>query len=276
MCNQFFIYSTMTAITRTWRIFNYRDKGVTFDLQNGDVMVNLTEVAKAFPEKNLTQIVNSQEIREYITKLSKLQKYSLIDLLIVKRGGVDNVTWAHQRVALRVAQKLSTDFAIWVDEKIEMLLKQDISHALPRSYSQALRELADKAEENERLKLEARENAPKILFTDAVSASKTSILTGELAKILKQNGIETDQNRLFEWLRKNGFLISRRGTGYNMPTQKSMEMDLFEIKETVITHPDGHISINKTPKVTGKGQIYFVNRFLAGAGFSPETIPLTD
>lgn len=112
------------------------------------------------------------------------------------------------------------------------------------------------------LEEEKKLNAPKIIFADAVSTSKTSILIGELAKILKQNGIETGQRRLFEWLRINKYLISRKGTDYNMPTQKSMELGLFEIKETSIAHADGHTSISKTPKVTGKGQQYFINKFL--------------
>lgn len=103
---------------------------------------------------------------------------------------------------------------------------------------------------------------PKVLFADAVSVSKSSILVGELAKLLKQNGVETGQNRLFEWLRNNGYLIKRSGTDFNMPTQKAMEMKLFEIKETVVTHSDGHTSVNKTPKITGKGQQYFINLFL--------------
>ncbi|PKF30292.1 oxidoreductase [Macrococcoides caseolyticum] len=103
---------------------------------------------------------------------------------------------------------------------------------------------------------------PKTIFADAVAASKTSILVGELAKLLKQNGVEIGQKRLFEYLRENGFLIKRKGTDYNMPTQYSMERGLFEIKETSITHSDGHVSINKTPKVTGKGQQYFINKFL--------------
>ncbi len=103
---------------------------------------------------------------------------------------------------------------------------------------------------------------PKVLFADSVETSKTSILIGELAKILKQNGYEIGQNRLFEWLRNNNYLTKRKGTDYNMPTQRSMEQELFEIKITTVTHSDGHISVSKTPKVTGKGQIYFVNKFL--------------
>ena len=104
------------------------------------------------------------------------------------------------------------------------------------------------------------EMQPKALFADSVCASSTSILIGELAKILKQNGVDTGQKRLFAWLRENGYLIRRKGADYNMPTQRAMEMGLFEIKETVVSHADGHTSINKTPKITGKGQVYFVNK----------------
>ena len=113
------------------------------------------------------------------------------------------------------------------------------------------------------LEEKVEQDKPKVLFADAVATAKTSILIGELAKILKQNGVDIGQNRLFEWMRRNGFLIQRKGTDYNMPTQRAMEAGLFEIKETSITHADGHVSVNKTPKVTGKGQQYFINRFLS-------------
>ena len=103
---------------------------------------------------------------------------------------------------------------------------------------------------------------PKALFADAVTSSKTSILVGDLAKLIKQNGVDIGQKRLFQWLREKGYLIRQNGASWNMPTQRSMEQGLFEIKETTITHADGHISISKTVKVTGKGQVYFVNKFL--------------
>ena len=103
---------------------------------------------------------------------------------------------------------------------------------------------------------------PKEIFADAVSASENTILIGELAKILKANGFDTGQNRFFEVLRRDGYLISRKGTDYNMPTQKSMDLGLMLIKETAITHSDGHVSITKTPKITGKGQQYFINRYV--------------
>lgn len=109
------------------------------------------------------------------------------------------------------------------------------------------------------------ELTPKGIFADAVSASKQSILVGELAKLLCQNGVDIWPNRLFDWLRANGYLIRRNGTDRNMPTQRAVEMGLFEIKESTVVHSDGHTTINKTPKVTGKGQVYFVNLFLKRA-----------
>lgn len=127
-----------------------------------------------------------------------------------------------------------------------------------------LQKLKEEREAKRLLETQLEEQKPKVIFADAVSASHTSILVGELAKLIKQNGYDIGAKRLFAWLRKNGYLISRRGTDWNMPTQKSMELGLFEIKETSISHSDGHSTISKTPKVTGKGQQYFINKFLAG------------
>ena len=112
------------------------------------------------------------------------------------------------------------------------------------------------------LEQKIEQDKPKVLFADAVSTSQNTILIGDLAKVLRQNGVEMGQTRLFQWLRENGYLIKQKGSAYNMPTQKSMELGLFKIKETCITHSDGHTSVNRTPKVTGKGQIYLVNKIL--------------
>ncbi len=143
------------------------------------------------------------------------------------------------------------------DKLEEVLLKPDTLIQLAQNL---------KAEQEKRMALEVKmeEQKPKVLFAESVEAAKTSILIGELAKLLKQNGINIGQNRLFEWLRNNGYLIRRQGSDYNMPTQRAMEMGLFEIEETTITHSDGHIHVSKTPKVTGKGQVYFVNLFVSG------------
>ena len=120
--------------------------------------------------------------------------------------------------------------------------------------------MADKKVHQLEAKIEA--DRPKVLFAEAVSASHSSILVGELAKLLKQNGVDMGANRLFNWLRAHGYLIKRNGRDWNMPTQKSVEMGLIRVKETSITHADGHITVSKTPLVTGKGQQYFINKFL--------------
>lgn len=136
---------------------------------------------------------------------------------------------------------------------------------MARALRMADRELHKLEAHCAQLEQKAEQDKPKVLFADSVATSETSILVGELAKILKQNGVNTGQTRLFAWMRDNGYLIKRSGTDYNMPTQKSMELSLFEIKETSITHSDGHITVSKTPKVTGKGQVYFVNKLIGTA-----------
>ncbi|MCO6530446.1 phage antirepressor [Lactobacillus sp.] len=123
-----------------------------------------------------------------------------------------------------------------------------------------LKQAADQLEQKD---IQIKKLEPKALFADAVSASDDTILIGELAKILKGKGVNIGQNRLFKWMRDNGYLINRKGSDRNIPTQKSMELGLFKIKETVINHPEGKPSIRKTPKVTGKGQQYFVDKFVA-------------
>lgn len=128
-----------------------------------------------------------------------------------------------------------------------------------RVMARALQIAGDKLK---RLESKVEADAPKVLFANAVSASKTSILVGELAKLLKQNGVDIGQHRLFRWMRENGYLIRRNGTDFNMPTQKSMDLGLFTVKETAITHSDGAVTVSKTTKVTGKGQQYFIQKFL--------------
>lgn len=123
-------------------------------------------------------------------------------------------------------------------------------------------QLKEERTRREELETKVKADTPKVLFADSVAASKTSILIGDFAKILRQNNVAVGQNRFFQWLRDNAYLISRKGDSYNMPTQYSMENEWFEIKERSIDSPDGSIRITKTPKMTGKGQIYFMNLFL--------------
>ena len=124
-----------------------------------------------------------------------------------------------------------------------------------------LGQLKQEREARRALEAQREQDAPKVLFAKSVECSGSEILVGEMAKILKQNGVAVGQNRFFEMLRKDDYLISRKGMDYNMPTQRSMELGIMRIKETSITHSDGHVTVSKTPKITGKGQIYFVNRY---------------
>lgn len=140
---------------------------------------------------------------------------------------------------------------------------------IPQSYSQALllaAKQADKIEKQQQLiaqgKIQIQQNAPRVLFSKSVETSKQSILIGDLARIIKQNGVNIGQNRLFKWLRANGYLICRFGESYNQPTQKALDLKILDIKMTLIHRADGEVMQSSTTKVTGKGQIYFVNKFL--------------
>ena len=129
-----------------------------------------------------------------------------------------------------------------------------------------LQQAADQLKQKD---IQIAEMKPKALFADAVATSNRSILVGELAKLIRQNGVDIGQNRLFTWLREHGYLIKRKGTDYNMPTQKAVAMGIFQIKETSITHSNGTVTLTKTAKVTGKGQQYFINKFLCSQRVLP-------
>lgn len=133
-----------------------------------------------------------------------------------------------------------------------------------RALKMADKEIEKLRSNNTELMEDVQRMRPKEIFADAVSSSRTSILIGDLAKLLKQNGVDIGQKRLFECLRERGYLIKRRGSDWNSPTQKAMELSLFEVKESTVNNPDGSVRINKTTKVTGKGQQYFINKFLTG------------
>lgn len=175
------------------------------------------------------------------------------------------------RLAMKAKNEAAEVFQAKIADEVLPAIRKHGAYLTPAKIEEilfnpdAIIQLATNLKEEQQKRLAAEQqikaDKPKVLFADAVSASSTSILIGELAKILKQNGVETGQKRLFEWLRENGYLM-KQGTSRNMPTQKSMEAELFEIKETTITNPDGSIRVTKTPKVTGKGQQYFINLFL--------------
>lgn len=159
-------------------------------------------------------------------------------------------------------------FERWVFEEVLPSIRARGGYLTPDAVEKALSDpdfIIRLATELKRALLEAQveADAPKVVFADAVASAKTGILIGDLAKILRGNGVDTGQRRLFEWMRENGYLIRQRGSSWNMPTQKAMDMGLFRVKESIVTHADGHTTVNRTTKVTGRGQTYFVNKLLA-------------
>lgn len=176
--------------------------------------------------------------------------------------------------SLVLSSKLPTAkaFKRWITSEVIPSIRKHGAYITPDTLEQMIADpdttirllttLKEERQKRVQLENEAKANRPKVLFADAVATAHNSILIGELAKLIKQNGVDMGQNRLFDWMRKNSYLIARKGTDYNMPTQRSMELGLMEIKETTITNPDGSIRVNKTPKVTGKGQQYFIEKFL--------------
>jgi anti-repressor protein len=179
-------------------------------------------------------------------------------------------------------KQLTTDYLLSIDMAKEICMLQrtdkgkecrkyflDLEKAwntpeqiIARALKFADKKISELQTSNLQLASKVEEDKPKVIFADAVTASYTSILIGELAKIIKQNGIDIGEKRLFEWLRNNGYLIKRKGADWNMPTQKSMDLEIFEVQESVKINPDGTVRNNKTTKVTGKGQQYFVNKFI--------------
>lgn len=157
------------------------------------------------------------------------------------------------------------EFKRWVTHEVLPSIRKYGSYNvnIPKTLPDALKAYANEIEAHNQTRALLEEQKPKVLFADAVNASHTSILVGDLAKLLRQNGLDIGQNRLFEKLRQEGYLIKQKGESYNMPTQRSMDMKLFEVKESTFTNPDGSTHITKTSKVTGKGQIYFANRYLS-------------
>lgn len=190
-------------------------------------------------------------------------------------GGNQNMTIINESglYSLILSSKLPTakKFKHWVTSEVLPSIRKHGAYAtaptLERMISDpdfAIRlfgELKQEQDKRKALEAQAEKDKPKVLFADAVSASDTDILVGELAKLLRQNGVNIGQNRLFGWMRKNGYL-GNRGSHYNIPTQRAMDAGLFRIKETTVVHSDGHTSVNRTAKVSGKGQVYFINAFL--------------
>lgn len=243
------------------QVFSYGTQEVRTIQRNGEPWWVLKDVCDVLELTNPSMIADRLDDDERA-------KYCLGrqgDTNIISESGLYNVILLSRKpeakkfkrwVTHEVLPQIRRHGAYVTTSKLEEIMND------PDSWIKLLTTIKQERTEKELLQLQAAENKPKVIFADAVSVSDGTILIGELAKILKGNGIDIGQNRLFERLRQDGFLIKRKGTDYNAPTQKAMELGLFRVKETAITHSDGHVTISKTTKVTGKGQQYFINYFL--------------
>lgn len=247
------------------QIFNYQSNQVRTIMRNGEpwfVLKDVCAVLGIANHKNVASRLEDDEkdVVHLADPIGRMQETT-----IVSESGLYNVI-------LRSDKPEAKPFRKWVTSEVLPTVRKHGAYMTPDTIEKVLTDpdtiirLATtlKEEQEKRRALEAKVEAdqPKVLFAESVSASKDSILVRELATLLRQNGVSIGQNRLFAWLRENGYLIRRRGSDRNMPTQKAMELGLFEIKETVINRSDGTPDTRKTPKVTGKGQRYFIERFL--------------
>ena len=261
------------------RIFDYRGSNITFSCGNG-VMVNATEMARAFDKRPIDYLRLPTTI-ELVNAIVRKSHISESQLIITKQGSSINGggTWLHEDIALDFAQWLSVDFRLWCNDRIKELLKHGMTATQPTLEQivdnpdlvielavQLKTERAEKAkleQEREMLNNKLEQQAPKVAFANAIEASKSSCLIGELAKIITQNGYKIGQNRLFEWMRNNGYL-GTKGEYYNIPNQIYIEQGLFDLKKGIRSGNDGVMHTTMTTKVTGKGQRYFINKFLGG------------
>lgn len=242
-------------------IFNFRGQDVRTVIINNEPYFVGKDVAEILGYTNPRQALKNH-VDEDDKGVSKCDTPGgKQDLVIINESGM---------YSLVLSSKLpqAKDFKRWVTSEVLPTIRKHGMFATdelldnPDFAIATLQKLKEEREAKKQLEAQIEADRPKVIFSDAVSASHTSILVGEFAKIMRQNGADMGQNRMFDWLRENGYLISRKGSDRNMPTQKSMELGLFEIKETTINHSDGHISISKTPKITGKGQLYFTEKIL--------------
>ena len=234
----------------------------------------------------LADICRELEISHVKDTATRIDEDDLGQTEVIDRMGRSQKVWIINEsglytVILRSDKPQAKPFRKWVTSEVLPSIRKHGAYMTEQTLERALTspdfliELATqlKAEQEQRRRLETtvaaqskqmEQDKPKVLFADSVTASSSSILIGELAKLIKQNGVDIGQRRLFEWMRANGYLIKRKGSEYNLPTQRSMEQGLMEIKETSVIH-SGYTTISKTPKVTGKGQVYFINLFLGQA-----------
>ncbi|MBG9316478.1 phage repressor protein/antirepressor Ant [Corynebacterium diphtheriae] len=247
-------------------LFNFRGNDIRVIVDGSEPRWVARDVATALGYKNPSDAVKRHckgvAIHDTLPTAGGTQKVRVIaepDLYrLIVGSELDTAQEFERMVFEEVLPSIRKHGAYMTPETIEKTLTN------PDFIIQLATNLKAEQEKNKALTAKVEEDKPKVLFADAVSTSKTTILIGELAKILRGNGIDIGGTRLFAWMRANGFLVSRKGSDWNSPTQKSMDLGIMRLKETTVVHSDGHTSVSKTPKVTGKGQEYFVSRFLDG------------
>lgn len=237
----------------------------TFNFKQFPVRTLLIDGEPAFIANDLCTVLELSNPRQTLSYLDDDEKGVITSDTL---GGAQQMAYVTEAgmysLVLRSRKPEAKAFKRWITHEVLPAIRKTGSYGaalVPQSLPDALRAYAAEVEAREALAAKVAADAPKVLFADSVATSNTTILVGELAKILSGNGVDIGGTRLFAQLREDGFLIRRKGSDRNMPTQRAMELGLFKIKETVITHADGHVTISKTPKVTGKGQTYFVNRY---------------
>ena len=219
--------------------------------------------------KDVAEILGYSNTRDALTKHVDSEDKNTVAICDGKGNPNQTVINESGLYSLILSSKLpkAKDFKRWVTSEVLPSIRKHGAYAVdellndPEFAIKTFTALKEERERSKRLSEQIEADKPKVIFADSVSAAKSSILIGDLAKLLKQNGVNIGQNRLFEWLRQKGYLI-KGGSSKNMPTQKAAEMGLFEVKVSTVNNPDGSIRETKTTKVTGKGQVYFVNKFL--------------
>lgn len=241
------------------QIFNFKENSVRTQYASDEVWFCLKDVCKILEIKNSNDVV------------SRINPKGVASIYTLTNGGNQKLTYINEsnlyKVIFQSRKPQAEEFTEWVTGEVLPTIRKTGSYSLQKdSYMiedpiERAKRWIEEQEERKALENENKAMKPKARFADAVSASEESILIGQLAKIIKQNGVDIGQNRLFQWMRDNDYLI-KNGTRYNQPTQKAMELGLFEVKERTVNNPDGSVRITFTTKVTGKGQVYFVNKFL--------------
>ena len=243
-------------------IFNFRGQDVRTVIINNEPYFVGKDVAEILGYTNSRQALKNH-VDEDDKGVSKCDTPGgKQDLVIINESGLYSLILSSKLPQAKEFKRWVTSEVLPTIRKHEMFSTDELLDN-PDFAIATLQKLKEEREAKKLLEATIEEQKPKVIFANAVSASHTSILVGEFAKLMRQNGVNMGQNRMFVWLRENGYLINRKGSDKNMPTQKSMELGLFEIKETTINHSDDHISINKTPKITGKGQLYFADKLLS-------------